>query len=367
MQIDRRTTIAGLCAGLAMPSGAESPGGLRVTLLGQSLLEHDLRQQSWPGGAEIRAVLADADVVFSNLETVIARPGTQLGAPTRALETLHSGGPDVLECLRDLNVSLLATANNHAYDFGTAGVLSTLIELDAAGLPHAGTGRTLADASAPAYSRSGRVGLVAWATGKIRDGGAATPTRAGVNEVREDAPGRLNPDDVARVLAAIRAAAKRCDVVIAYHHNHLWGDDLTVTPEWQRRLARRCVDAGARAFVAHGPPLLHGLELYRDAPLFYGLGNFIFQTETPPGRYPARSWDGLIVQGRFGRGRPMLRFRPIVLNERGVAGPGDHATVGRPALATGDDAERVLRDFAARSKAFGTDIRIADGHATLAS
>ncbi len=135
MQIDRRTTIAGLCAGLAMPSGAESPGGLRVTLLGQSLLEHDLRQQSWPGGAEIRAVLADADVVFSNLETVIARPGTQLGAPTRALETLHSGGPDVLECLRDLNVSLLATANNHAYDFGTAGVLSTLIELDAAGLP----------------------------------------------------------------------------------------------------------------------------------------------------------------------------------------------------------------------------------------
>ena len=365
MQVDRRTTLAGLLAGLAMPAAAARSAVVNVTLLGQALLEHDLRAQNWPAGRAIRETLAGADVVFSNLETVIARPGTELGQPTRALETLHSGGPEVLECLRDFHISLLATANNHAYDLGTAGVLSTLAELDAAKLAHAGTGRTLAAAAAPGFTPDGRVGLVAWATGKVRDGGAATATRAGVNEVREDAPGRLNEDDVARVLTAIGTAAKRSKVVIAYHHNHLWGDDMAVTPAWQRDLAKRCVDAGAHVYVAHGAPLLHGVELYRDAPLFYGLGNFIFQTETPPGRYPARAWDGLIVAGQFAGGRPALTFRPIVLNERGVGGPDDRATVGRPALATGPDARRILRDFADRSRAFGTTIRIAGDRATL--
>ena len=56
------------------------------------------------------------------------------------------------------------------------------------------------------------------------------------------------------------------------------------TPPWQRDLAHQAVDAGAGIFVSHGPPLLHGIEIYRGKPIFYGLGGFFFQTITKPER-----------------------------------------------------------------------------------
>jgi len=172
----------------------------------------------------------------------------------------------------------------------------------------------------------------------------------------------LNAQDLARVHAALAEGAKTAEVVIAYQHNHLWGDDMAITAPWQRQLAKRCIDAGATVFVSHGAPLLHGMELYKNAPLFYGLGNFIFQTETPPGTYPQRVWDGLIVDCQIsGAGKPRIGFIPIVLNDTGLGGPSDMATRGRPSLAGTVDATRILADFAARSQAFGVTIAIRDG------
>jgi len=57
------------------------------------------------------------------------------------------------------------------------------------------------------------------------------------------------------------------ECVIVYQHSHYWDrGDWRRTPEWQKRWARRCIDAGATAFVGHGVPLLHGLEIYRGRP-----------------------------------------------------------------------------------------------------
>ena len=44
--------------------------------------------------------------------------------------------------------------------------------------------------------------------------------------------------------------------------------------------SRRCVDAGADAVIGHGPHELRGIEIYHGAPIFYSLGNFLFETET---------------------------------------------------------------------------------------
>ena len=366
----RRDALLG-AAMLAATSGrvaAATRRPVRLSLLGQALLEHDLRAQIWPDRARIGALVGLGDIGFTNLETVINGP--TVGVPTRERLTLHAGEPVVIDCLKSLNINFVATSNNHAYDLGAGGIRSTLAALDAARLPHAGSGLDLARAAAPAIqtSRSGaRVAVVGFASGKVRDGGAATATRPGVNEVREDSPGVLNTDDQARVFDALNKAAKTADVVIAYQHNHLWGDDMAVTYPWQRILAKRCVDAGASIYMAHGAPLIHGLEIYRAAPLFYGLGNFIFQTETKPGNYPQRAWDGLIVDVRFsGAGRPAISFTPLTLNEIGLAGPDDMATRGRPSLAGPADAARILSDFAERSRALGTTITVRDGQGTLA-
>jgi poly-gamma-glutamate synthesis protein (capsule biosynthesis protein) len=68
-----------------------------------------------------------------------------------------------LDDLTWFGINMVACANNHAFDYGEAGLLATISHLDAAGLVHAGSGRNLAQARSPAYleTRNGRVALVA--------------------------------------------------------------------------------------------------------------------------------------------------------------------------------------------------------------
>ncbi|MGH1560723.1 CapA family protein [Caulobacter segnis] len=92
-----------------------------MALLGQALVEHAVPDAQWPGRAALARHLAGADVCFTNLETVIR--GARAGAPTREALTLHAAEPAVLDALKSVNVDLLATANNHAFDLGSGGVL----------------------------------------------------------------------------------------------------------------------------------------------------------------------------------------------------------------------------------------------------
>ncbi|HEV2186308.1 MAG TPA: CapA family protein [Stellaceae bacterium] len=338
---------------------------MRLTVMGQVLIQHDLRQHPWPDFAALAALFGKADLCFTDLETAIH--SARAGAPTRQDVFLHAADPVVLDCLRDWHIELVATANNHAYDLGTGGILGALDELDKRGLAHAGTGTELAAAAAPSYCRTsnGTVALVAAASGAIRDGGAATASRAGVNELRVDADAAtINGDDIARMLTAIRDAAAHADVVIAYHHNHVLTDKGHSVPPWQRDFAHQCLDAGATLFVSHGAPWLLGVEIYRRRPIFYDLGSLVFQTATEGGTYDASAWQSVIAECRFAAGAlTEMTLTPVQLNDQGVAG--DMATRGRPSLARDDDAAAIFDCLAALSAPFGTKLDRANGIATV--
>lgn len=256
----------------------------------------------------IAALLRQADVVFTDLETPIDGPSA--GKPTRSDATLHRAPATVIDCLKSLGVTMVTTANNHAWDLGTGGIGSTIEALDQRGIVHAGSGRNLAVAAASATQRTpaGDFALVAAAAGAIRPGAAATTEHAGINELRRRADGTLEPADVDRVLAAIGAARATSATVLMCLHNHHWEPVQSDTPAWQKDFARACIDAGASAFVGHGTPVMQAHEFYRDAPLFHGLGNFIFQTRKEDGAYGADTWRSMIVDARFVEGR-LVDFR----------------------------------------------------------
>ena len=348
----------------ALPVGA-SAARFSLALLGQCLISHDLRARPWPGFEPLARRLRANDACFSDLE--VALRGPRAGAPTRAPATLHTAAPVVLDCLRDFGLSFLATSNNHAFDIGTGGILDTIDALRARGLAYAGSGRSLAEASAPGFQQtpSGRLAVVAAASGMIRDGGAATGTRAGVHELRASRAG-LDQDDVGHMLDSLRRAAREADLVIAYLHNHLWETDISMTPEWQREFARRCIDAGAGAFVAHGAPLLQGIEFHRGAPLFHGLGSFIFQTRKAAADYGERNWESLVVECRFERGRfAGALLTPVALAPAGIDGPEDYAPRGRPSPAPAAGARSTLGNVAALSQRLGYRLRLDGERATL--
>jgi poly-gamma-glutamate synthesis protein (capsule biosynthesis protein) len=359
----RRTMLrAGLAAAM-LPAGAgllARTTGPGVALLGQALITRDLDEAAWPGRAALIRRLAGSDVRFTDLEVVIRGP--RAGAPTRSDPmTVHDADPAVIDALVRLGVNLVATSNNHVFDLGTGGILDTMAALQARGIPFAGTGDDLTAAAGPALltTPGGTVALVACATGMVRPGGAATATRAGVHEIRLGADGLFEAADVARMHASLAAARRRADAVIAYQHNHYWEGQNWRTSERQRIFARSCIDAGASVFAAHGAPLLHGIEMYRGAPLFHCLGNFIFHTRKAEDHYGPEAWQGVIAECRFDEGQfAGARLVPVQLEPEGP-------NRGRPALATAAEGRIILDRLATLSEGLGYSLAIADGAAVI--
>jgi poly-gamma-glutamate capsule biosynthesis protein CapA/YwtB (metallophosphatase superfamily) len=90
-----------------------------------------------------------------------------------------------------------------------------------------------------------------------------------------------------------------------------------VPPDWLVKWTHAEVDAGADIIVMHGAPLLHGVEIYRDRPIFFDLGNFIFQTALANVWEPI-AWESVVAYVDFaGTTLKSIEFRPIVVEKIG--------------------------------------------------
>ncbi len=89
---------------------------------------------------------------------------------------------------------------------------------------------------------------------------------------------KINFADTLRVLRAIEIARFQADEVIVSVHSHqLDGTKKEDISEFLRSFAHACIDSGADAIIGHGPHLLRPIEVYKDKPIFYSLGDFILQ------------------------------------------------------------------------------------------
>lgn len=89
---------------------------------------------------------------------------------------------------------------------------------------------------------------------------------------------KVHPEDLARVKKAIYEAQLQADYIIVSAHSHqISGEAKECPSDFLKQFAHDCIDAGAHAIVGHGPHLLRPIEVYKDCPIFYSLGNFIQQ------------------------------------------------------------------------------------------
>jgi poly-gamma-glutamate synthesis protein (capsule biosynthesis protein) len=372
---------------------------LTITLAGQAMLRSDLRATVPSAVARIRSLL-QGDVIFTNLESTVAEPG----------QAVHAGAgfltpPEALDALQAMGFNLLALASNHAFDLQVTGITNSLHEADRRHLVHAGTGSTLAQAAAPAYlhTAQGTVALVASASGAISPDARASASQPGVNELRVEAGTQQNegvadlpaappnqPDeaDARRILDSIREAHRHADLVVVYQHNHVFGNLAFNTlfnegmperlrpDEWLVNWTHREIDAGADIVVMHGAPLLHGVEIYHGRPIFYDLGNFIFNVPpTMTAIVEPMTWESVTASVQFAHGvLQSVSFQPLVLNDLGAGEPDVHnqytsnqflLTRGLPRLAVGARAHYILDRLASLSRAFNTRIQVLGEHAQI--
>ena len=388
-------TIAGTQGQAAKNTGAK----ITITLAGQSMIRSDLRATA-PAAVPVIQGLLKGDVVFTNFESTVAEKG----------QTVEEGRgflapPEALDALQTLGFNLVAFASNHAFDLKATGIQNTMREADARRLVHAGTGKDAAEAAAPGYlhTPNGTIALIASASGLIAPGGNATADRPGVNELRveaggkpneatEDLPGAPantpNAEDAQRILRSIREARQHGDLVIVYQHNHVFGNHSFSTifsegmaerlapNDWLVKWTHAEIDAGADIVVMHGAPVLHGIEIYRGRPIFYDLGNFIYNVP-PTLTYidEPMSWESVVAYLGFeGKNLRSITLRPIALNTLGEGQPDVHSeytnnqfldTRGLPSPATGAKAGYILGRVAEESRTFGTRVEVKDDTAKV--
>ena len=84
--------------------------------------------------------------------------------------------------------------------------------------------------------------------------------------------------DIERVKKAIFEAQLQADYIMISVHSHQISGTAKESPsKFLVDFAHTCIDAGAHAVVGHGPHLLRPIEVYKNCPIFYSLGDFILQ------------------------------------------------------------------------------------------
>lgn len=218
-------------------------------------------------GKNLRALMADADVMLLNHEYACSNTGTAM--PGKAYTFLAKGKND--KELKKLGVDIVSLANNHAYDYGKEAFLNTRKNLKQLGIAYVGGGKNEKEAAAPVYYNMNGVKIAIVAATRAEKN-VMTP------EAKKNSPGVMYTYDSAGFLNVIRKAKKNSDYVIAYVH---WGTEYSTTLETaQTEQAHEYIDSGADLVIGSHTHCLQGMEYYKGKPIAYSLGNYLFNDKT---------------------------------------------------------------------------------------
>jgi poly-gamma-glutamate capsule biosynthesis protein CapA/YwtB (metallophosphatase superfamily) len=201
-----------------------------------------------------------ADLTIGNLECVVGSMGEAEQKPF-----VLRANPKVLPILKR-HFDGLSLANNHTGDYGPQALSKMIDLLDGAGIKHFGAGKEIRSAHEPLIIelKGKRIAILGYDIFLPRS-----------FEALDDRPGTAwGENDY--VVADIKRAKEfyKADIVITYPH---WGWEYEkIASVSQVRLAHLMIDGGADAVIGGHPHVTQNIEIYQGKPIFYSLGNFVF-------------------------------------------------------------------------------------------
>lgn len=187
--------------------------------------------------------------------------------------------PTYVPLARANNNTVAALANNHAFDYGLVGMNDTIYYLKEAGITPIGAGNTEDEAhQALTQDINGR--KITILNYMDADNFAEYPYEM-LPYANGSSPGysAYDSEDAQKQIGENNDS----DLIIAYLH---FGNEYSFSPnENQERIAHELIDYGADVVIGNHPHVAQGIEMYKGKPIFYSLGDFIFDLQRPETLY----------------------------------------------------------------------------------
>lgn len=213
-------------------------------------------------------VIKPSDILLVNTENPFTTSSDALkpDVPLKA-------DPKYISLLNGTDGKLIsANANNHVCDYGVSGMQDSIKNLDAKNITHIGAGNNKAEATKPYTEEINghKITIFNWMDSK----NFAEYSQEVLPKATDDTPGYSAWDDQQSPAEIKQAKENGSDIVIVYMH---YGNEYSRSPnEDQKEISHKAIDSGADIVVGAHAHVTQGIEMYQGKPIFYNLGNFIF-------------------------------------------------------------------------------------------
>jgi len=243
-----------------------------VTITGDILLDRGVRKVIEQKGTDavfspfVDSVFQSSDIVIGNLEC----PATKIKEPSFK-QFIFCAEPEWLFTLKQHGITHLNLANNHSVDQGRAGLVDTRENVVSAGMIPIGAGRTMEEAARPVLLTSSPRKVYVLASLQL-----ALENFAYLSE--KPSVSQEDFDTLVERVRHLRSSDPDSYIIVTLH----WGGEHTLQPVTiQRVRAHQLIDAGADALIGHHTHTLQTIEEYKGKPIYYSIGNFIFDQRKP--------------------------------------------------------------------------------------
>jgi len=273
-------------------------------MLGGSVLEKIIKNGSLFPFEKVIGKLPAFDLFFANLECTLSTTGNP-PYPSKIL--LHSD-QKAIKGLKAAGINIVSLANNHAFDYGLEGFLSTKKILKKKEIKSVGGGQNLHEASQQRLLELNgiKLSLLGYCSKESGCRHFASNTEYGVADVKAT---EMHKD--------IRRAKSISDIVIVSLH---WGEEFRDYPAPKNiKIAHDLIRNGANIVVGHHAHVFQGYEHYMNGLIIYDLGSFIFGDIIQKGnqfRLKKRTHkEGIIAECILNKnGLTNFKFIPVYIN-----------------------------------------------------
>ena len=213
---------------------------------------------------EIYNDINSADISFVNLEC----PLTTYDKPIKKNGPALKSSPECAKYISQAGFTVVGLANNHIMDYGYQGLVDTIKACQDHGIATVGAGVNLKQAQSFCLAeRKGiKIAIIAIAEHEFN--------------LSENGSAGAAPINVIDNYHQIQAAKDKADVVIVTCHG---GNEYFPYPRpGLRKICKHYIELGVDAVICHHPHVPGAYEFYKDKPIVYSLGNFLFDAKKPP-------------------------------------------------------------------------------------